>query len=395
MKKTILVGLITLLLPSVVFAQDVSVEEILGTENEEISQNIEQQEEERTKEIENELNISIPEYSDNPSHIITFVDPSKENDGVELDIDENGYKEINSPYSLPSLSIGEHHLKFRFVDSLGATKVLEYDMVIIPRPPIVKAPQFSEKNLLISGTGLANSEVVLTVSIGANNYTQIANIDGKGSWNTSITLENIYDGIYTIFGYTRKDGYASNPSEPAVMEYGNTGLVTVDNDNPSKIAFDFNNLQLNNIPGIIANNPDLLIILISFLLLGALVTSIIFILTRKVNRKEEEEQISQKINGKQPKAEKTLRELLETDNSKVKEKKPKDVKKKEKKSKKDKKKEEKSQKERKEKVFTRQDFLKDFVKFDPDKDSGKENKEPSKKEKKDVIVTLTSKREEE
>jgi len=55
--------------------------------------------------------------------------------------------------------------------------------------------------------------------------------------------------------------------------------------------------------------------------------------------------------------------------------------------------EEKSDKEN-EAIFTRRDFLKDFKKFDPDKESGKENKEPTEKSKKDVVVTLTSKVEE-
>jgi len=46
---------------------------------------------------------------------------------------------------------------------------------------------------------------------------------------------------------------------------------------------------------------------------------------------------------------------------------------------------------KKEKIFTKRDFLKDFKKFDPDTDSGKEKSEPKDEEKKEVIVTLTSK----
>lgn len=409
MKKTLIAIFLLLLTPTAVMAEDISVEELLGTEDEQdLTQNVEDLDQERTEEIENELNISIPEYTDNPSHIMTFTDPSEEEVGVEIDIDESGYKEINSPYSLPSLRIGEHTLKFRFVDSIGATKVLEYDIVIIPRPPLVKAPNFNEGNLSLSGTGLANSEVVLTVSVGATNYTQIADIDGDGDWSTSIDMENTTEGIYTIFGYTRKDGYASNPSEPAVLEYGDDGVIKRDVDRKSSISFDFSAIQLNDIPGIIVQNPDLIIILISALLVGALVTALLFILTRRIKGKAQEEEITKKINGKK-KEEKTLLELFGAEDSKEEENKVEGKpKKKQKKSKKDNKqkgkkkktrgekgKESEEEKKGKEKVFTRHDFLKDFKKFDPDKDSGKETKEPTKKDKKDVIVTLTSPREEE
>jgi hypothetical protein len=416
MKKLITAILLTILIPNVVFAQDISVEELLGDENEETSQNVEEMEQERTEEIENELNISIPEYTDNPSHIITFVDPSEEEEGVELDIDESGYKDVNSPYSLPSLNIGNHHLKFRFVDSVGATKVLEYDIVIIPRPPVIKAPEFSENNLLLSGTGLANSEVVLTVSVGANNYTQIADIDGDGNWNSSISMDNVTKGIYTIFGYTRKDGYASNPSEPSVMEYGQEGSQDMQDTTKANINFDLSTVTLQDIPDIVIQNPDLIIVLVSVLLLGALITAIIFILVRNLKNRETEDEFSKKINGKEKKEEKTLKELFEEDDQKKESKEEEEQKEvtKEKKEEKDKdekkkglfknlfgkktkkKKNESTKKPiKKEKVFTKQDFLKDFKDFDPDSDSGKEKKEPTKKEKKDVIITLTSKKKEE
>ncbi len=422
MKKLIIAVLLTILIPNIVLAEDVSVEELLGNQDQEISQNVEELESERTEEIENALNISIPQYTDNPSHIITFVDPSKDKEGVELDIDESGYQDVNSPYSLPSLNIGKHHLKFRFVDSLGATKVLEYDIVIIPRPPVIKAPEFSENNLILSGTGLANSEAILTVSVGANNYTQIADIDGDGNWNTSISMDNVFSGIYTIWGYTRKDGYASNPSEASVMEYGDQGVQEVQSVANPNVSFDFSTITLQDIPGIVVQNPDLVIVLISALLFGALVASLIFILVRGVKNKETEAEFSQKINGKEKKEEKTLKELFEEDEKKVeskekqveekvekeskKEKKEVEKKKEKKgifkklfgkrnKKKKESKKKSKKKPKKKEKVFTKQDFLKDFKNFDPDHDSGKEKKEPSKREKKDVIVTLTSKKKEE
>jgi len=417
MKKLLTAIIITFLIPSFAFAQEISVSDLLGnTGDVKAAEEIEQLEEQRTDEIENELKISIPDYTDNPSHIITFKDPSEEKAGVEIDIDESGYKDISSPYSLPSLSIGEHHLKFRFVDSIGATKVLEYDVVIIPRPPIIKAPQFVDNNLLISGTGLANSEVVLTISVGANNSTQIAEIDGDGSWNTSVEFDTVVDGIYTIFGYTRKDGYASNPSEPAVIQSGADQIASSPSN--SNINFSFNDLDFDNIIAIIGQNPDLLILTISGILFGGLVTALLFILINKSNREGRDVEIEKKINGKE-KNEKTLLELfgeeekkeskkvIKEDKQQKKEKnQPKkekkesrrERKKREKEEKKNEKTEEKETEEKSDKeneaIFTRRDFLKDFKKFDPDKESGKENKEPTEKSKKDVVVTLTSKVEE-
>ena len=399
MKNFLIAFVIVFLAPSFVFAQDISVSELLGNAGEVKAEEVEQLEEQRTEEIENELKISIPEYTDNPSHIITFTDPSEEKTGVEIDIDEGGYKEITSPYSLPSLGIGGHHLKFRFVDSIGATKVLEYEIVIIPRPPIIKAPQFNESSILLSGTGLANSEVVLTISVGANNFIQIAEINGDGNWNTSIEFDTLVNGIYTVFGYTRKDGYASNPSEPAVVEEGESASSgDIDSSNTS---FNFNDLDLDDLIPTIGQNPDLIILVVSAILLGGLVTALLFILINRSHREVKDIEIEKKINGKK-KSEKTLLELFEEGENKemkkvVKEKKQKI--KKEKNSKKNQKKEkqfdnEKEEIEKKEAIFTRRDFLKDFKNFDPDKESGKENKEPTDKNKKDVVVTLTSKVEE-
>jgi hypothetical protein len=280
------------------------------------------------------------------------------------------------------LSIGNHKLKFRFVDSIGATKVLEYEIIIIPRPPILKAPKFEGNSLILSGTGLSNSEVLLTVSVGASNYTQIANTSSEGTWDTSITFDTVASGIYTVFGYTRKAGYASNPSESVVMEYGNSGIIDSPSQN-SNISFAFNQFSLKDLPTIISLNPDLLITVISAILFGALITSLFFIIFKTEKRKKDEHDISEKINGK-PNQEKTLMELFSQDQEN-----------KEVKTQKEKKKEKKkTKKEEKETTFTKKDFLKDFKKFDPDKDSGKENRQPIEKDKKDVLVTLTSKVEE-
>jgi hypothetical protein len=48
---------------------------------------LEEKEVEREEDFLQQLLLDIPATTDNPSHIITFVDPSDDNSGVELDID--------------------------------------------------------------------------------------------------------------------------------------------------------------------------------------------------------------------------------------------------------------------------------------------------------------------
>lgn len=389
MKKFLFTILVLFLIPNTILAQDLSVDDLLGDTDDVDTQEVEQLEEDRLEEIENELNISIPEYTDNPSHIVTFVDPSEEKVGVELDIDESGFKDINSPYSLPTLGIGEHHLKFRFVDSLGATKLLEYDTIIIPRPPIIKAPTFENDYLTISGTGFANSEIIVTLSVNASNFIETADIDSDGNWTTSIELETAVDGIYTVFAYTRKDGYASNPSEPAVLAFGDGGLTTASDfqDKNDTISFSFKNITLENLPTMLTQNPDLIIGFVAFLLLGSVISFILITLIRKNDENGINKEFSKKINtSSSDTPEKTLLEVFAQKESKPQEsqKKPKEKRKPKKKKK----------KAKKGKVFTKKDFLKNFKKFDPDSDTGKKKKEPSKKDKKKVLVSLTSKVEE-
>lgn len=381
MKKILITFLLFFLIPSFVVAQDQSVDELLG----DTEQNEEQEvlnEEERKENLENELNISIPEYTDNPSHAITFIDPSEDSVGVEIDINEGGYRKITSPYSLPALTIGTHKLKFRFVDSFGARRVLDYSIVILPRPPILKAPFFEENNLIISGTGLANSEIVVTVSVNAVNFVRTEEIDGDGSWELIVPMETISNGIYTIFAYTRRNGFASNPSEPAVMSVGD-GEVISNRGGDSSTQFSLTDISLEDLPTILLENPTLLLLSIGIFLLGGLIAALLIKILRRNPNAKEERYITKKIRDekKERKEEKTLLELFGEE------------KKDSKKGGKVKKKKEK--KKKKEAVFSKKDFLKDFEKFDPDKDSGEEKEPPKKKDKKEVLVSLTSKVEEE
>ena len=117
-------------------------------------------EEERTKEIANLLGFVLPEYIDNPSYVITFTDPSPDKNGVEIELDKTSFKSITSPYTLPALSIGKHSVIFRFYDKESNIQLLEYDLVIIPRAPIISSPVLSDTSVVLSGTALSNSEII-------------------------------------------------------------------------------------------------------------------------------------------------------------------------------------------------------------------------------------------
>ena len=215
MRKILFTTLLLLAFPIIVHAQqDTTTEELAITSNEvkaaEIEE-LEQQDEERTQEIANLLGFVLPEYTDNPSYVITFKDPSPDSQGVEADIDGGSFKKISSPYTLPALSIGQHTIKFRFYDKDSNVQLLEYTLVIIPRTPIISSPDLKEDSITISGTALANSEIIYTLTANAYNDSGITNSDENGNWSITITPESGFvDGIYTFMAYTRKYGYASN-----------------------------------------------------------------------------------------------------------------------------------------------------------------------------------------
>ena len=171
MRKILFTTLLLLAFPIIVHAQqDTTTEELAITSNEvkaaEIEE-LEQQDEERTQEIANLLGFVLPEYTDNPSYVITFKDPSPDSQGVEADIDGGSFKKISSPYTLPALSIGQHTIKFRFYDKDSNVQLLEYTLVIIPRTPIISSPDLKEDSITISGTALANSEIIYTLTANA------------------------------------------------------------------------------------------------------------------------------------------------------------------------------------------------------------------------------------
>lgn len=334
-----------------VFAQDIT--------------ELEEKEVEREEDFLQQLLLDIPETTDNPSHIITFVDPSEDNSGVELEIDEGGFEQITSPYTLPALSIGQHELRFRFVDKYGSTQTLEKGLIVIPRPPIMNSPFFEDGFLKLSGTGLSNSDLVLILSSGKNISVEEATIDAQGNWEILINEEELSEGVYTFSTFTRRNGYASNLSEPLTFEVGESNNVSFNNDN--EIYFSFKEISWENLGDIITQNIDLGLLVGGAFILGfvicLLITSLVKGSIDNKTIKNFEKKMKQNGMGKK---DVTLKEKLsqkaEADEEKGE-------------SKEEKKKTKKAKKEKKsntEKILTKVDFLKDYKEFDPDDEEGKE-----------------------
>ncbi len=364
------------------FAEEIKISDVLGTtETNETTttEELDQKEEEREGNLLNQLLLTIPEQTDNPNHTITFIDPSEEQSGVQLEIDGTSYKDVKSPYSFPALSIGIHTLKFKFVDTYSTTQILEEDIIIVPRPPIISSPSIVENKLILSGTGLANSEIILILSSNNKMITQESTIDEEGDWHIEIE-ENLPDGIYTFSAYLRKYGYASDLAESVTATVNNSSLRSNNSDTTSNIFFSFDSITKDNWRDTISNNQDLLILIAFSFVIGIILTLIFSSLIRNDREKREITKVEKKmdqqnINGRS----KTLFEKLsKKEESKV------DNQDKESEKKEEKIKEEENKEE---KFVTRIDFLKDFKKFDPDNEKGEE----VKNEEKNIKVSLTSK----
>ena len=346
---------------------------------------LDQIEAEREEDFLKQLELDIPKITDNPSHLITFVDPSDTSEGVQLEIDEKGFELIRSPYSLPALRIGIHTLTFKFVDSLGSTQIVEKEIIVIPRPPIINSPSFGEESMIISGTGLADSQLILILSSSKNLDTFETEINKEGTWNIEIDLTALPEGLYTFSAYTRRNGYASDLAESVTFEQGNSQNHTLFQGNKENdIYFSFGAITLDNIKQIILSNSDLLLLILITFTLGFLLSWVLNVILRNSSEKKVIEELEEKMNnnGKKEKEGKgmTLKEKLSKKGKKVEEEKEdKEVEVKEE----EKKKEKKAKKE--EKIVTKIDFLKDFKTFDPDDEKGREKE-------KIIDIEITSKK---
>ncbi|MHC1716853.1 MAG: hypothetical protein AB9915_03155 [Candidatus Dojkabacteria bacterium] len=356
--KTILAILVVLSISSTqVLAQDIKISDVLGDNDTSTTATteLEQQEIQREEDFLNQLLLKIPSQTDNPNHIITFIDPSEKKVGVQLEIDAKSFQEIKSPYSLPALSIGTHTLKFKFVDKEGTTQILEKELIVLPRPPIINSPTQDEGIITISGTGLANSEIILILSSSSDIVTKTSTISGDGIWEIKIE-EELPAGIYSFTGYTRKYGYAGNLAEAVTFEYGTNnsigGILKED------IHFSFKDIDYKKLGSILLDNTDLLILSAIIFALGFALPTM-FIGLVKMKRENKALVGIEKRMTKQENSLTLLEKLRDGKKEETKE----------------------------EKIVTKIDFLKDYKKFDPDEGKKEVKVEDDKK----IKVSLTSK----
>ncbi|HKM19966.1 MAG TPA: hypothetical protein VJY47_01960 [Candidatus Dojkabacteria bacterium] len=340
-----------------------------------------------------ELALELPTITDNPSLIITFSDPSTEKEGVHLEIDKKGFTTIKSPYSLPALSIGNHLLKFKFVDKYGATQTIDKEIIIIPRAPILNTPSVETSQIIFSGSGLAGSEVILLLSTDKKMITKVGEVDEDGKWRIEV-VDSIPTGTYSFTAYVRKYGYASNLADSMTLDIGNNQKPEIKEDERQKIHFSFKDIDSTNIKEVFSTNTDLIMLLASALVLGILF-GLLFTTISQKNRENKVVEIASKTLEKPINTEEkpmTLREKLI--NKEVGFEKPVEEQPIEEEEnvepvvineiKTASKSEEEPKKEEKERIVTKIDFLKDFKHEDPDDDKGKEKKK--------VKVSLTSKK---
>jgi hypothetical protein len=310
----------------------------------------------------NAIGVTIPSQTDNPSITITFTDPSKDQQGIQLDTDTKGFAQITSPYTFPALSIGKHTLEFKYVDSDGATQLYDSSIIIIPRAPVLTSTTINSDNVTISGTGLASSELIMIVSGGSDVITNTTNINSDGEWTISIARDQFKEEVYSINAYVRRYGYASDLSETTKFTFQNTTT----SNTQTKTSFSISEITWSNISTFANNHKESILAALVALIIG-IVLGILF--THR-NEKIHEDQIVKKV------AKEFVKTTPENTNLTLREKllgsqqeKPVPV----------------EEKTEEEKVMSKIDFLKDFKKFDPDDDKGKEMKP-------EIEVSLTSKK---
>ena len=397
MQKLLLSILTITLLPLFVFAQsDTTIDQVKAVDGDKLN---------TTQQEINSLGFTLPQYTDNPSYIITFKDISPNATGVEIDIDGKGFVKITSPYTFPALSIGNHIIKFRFNDETDAVRTLEYELIVIPRPPLPTTPQINDDSITITGSALANADVVYSLSANAFNTTGIIKTNENGSWSVIIKPEEgLADGIYTFTSFTRKYGYASILSTPLTFSVGEIVKPQIqDNTDSKEIFFSFDSITKDNLTNILKQNNDLIILVTGVFLFGMLIAIILksLVFNSKEERKiKEVEKLISNNKDKKEKEPKTLREIFGDIESSNTEKKEETVPEESKESNEKEINEEnliKSETEEskevnnedtelKETIINKDVFLRKYKMVDPDDESGKEIKK-----KKKIKISLTSK----
>lgn len=275
---------------NIIYAQE-NTEQTTTTETSDdtLNQILNQIDDDRIKELEMQLLLNLPLSTENPNHVVTFTDPSPSQKGVFLQIDGKDYKQITSPYTLPTLGIGAHTLYFKFHDKVETQQILERNIAIIPRTPQIKPPVVNGGNVTVSGTGIPTSQVEVLIFNELERTVLFGITDVSGNW--SITLDKqLAEGKYTMLAIVRKNGFSSKFSETLGFEVGTNEItqeVTVTPDT-KPIYFSFSQINQNNIVDTFKANPDLAYLLVGIFLFAIILTMFINLMFRnKENKKAE------------------------------------------------------------------------------------------------------------
>ncbi len=266
------VVLLTILRPAAVYAQehgsDVTTDVLAA----------------QTTKQKNELDLVLPEETDNPNYEIHFKDPSEDGEGVKLSIDGSSPEEVESPYALPALSIGRHKLVFSYTDKIGATQELTAEITIVPRPPVISiAKEFDRDTgwLTIHGSAIPLSQVEILMTGGQlhSPIEAIVEVGTDGKWN--YTFETVLEeGRYTVVAQTKKQGFRSTLSKPLsfTVEAENQSGGTTEQSNPeeSQPRFDLNDFRISslkdfgNVNDLFVTNKDMNYVYGAILFVGIL-----------------------------------------------------------------------------------------------------------------------------
>lgn len=258
--------------------------------------------------LEQELLLSMPAETENPNFTITFTDPSGA--GVFLTIDGKDEVEIKNPYTLPSLGIGKHSLKFRFTDKSGSEQSVEDSIVITPRPTEISAPEIVEGKIRVSGNAVALADVLLFISGGKLTERGKTTVGEDGKWVHTFDGE-FTPGVYTIVGYVKKGGFASAFSEPKTFQIDDGTPEPVENiENPQSTAFsiaDFTvaDFSVRQIASDVKNNPESAIFIGAFLLLGIITGMLLVSIFTRGRDKSTEKMLKEVFASKSKTPEKT------------------------------------------------------------------------------------------
>lgn len=171
---------------------------------------------ERTKQLEKELSLNLPDLIDDPNYPVTFVDPSTK--GVEITLDGKTTVNAPSPFLLPNLTVGAYEMIFKYTNAEGLVRVLGETIYIVPKAPVfdatIKTTVVRPSQVIISGTAMPQSTLQIIINSQSFFKTTVTN---EGKWE--ITIPNPTEGRLNIIAFAQRNGFTSDASKSITVEY--------------------------------------------------------------------------------------------------------------------------------------------------------------------------------